>query len=695
MAYRRGVVGSGYLDSVLRIEARPSVKPLSREQVVQWLDAMVEAGVDAWKYSVSAKGSFPLFPSRVLPYRQEYAEEGYYQWVVEQAHTRGITILSWEYMNTAPLLMARHPEYRVKFLGWNEQRKERDNYFACFLSPYGQLLKDFCVEVVNDLGFDGIWFDGSCLFGWGGMFRNRWFCCCDRCADAFGKATGLECPQEVNWNAPAFARFIQWRYDFFESYWAELADYVRWRNPHALIVYNFFNRHYYGAMSGSPLRHRPMEAMISSEDTCVNAQMQLRINRAVSGRYPVETYGGMCSGARPTPPYCESPDPTTSIYFAKAAATVGGWATFGADPLISRQTLGAISAAMRPIGAYIGGEPIRCCGLVFSGATKDFANLQNVTAGSTPRSEPEPFEVWHRRHKPAVDIVWGMGFLLNALHWPFEVLLDNQLVLDELNRYPVVILPEVQCMDDSAATGLRAYVEAGGTLLVTGQTGVKDLVGQRRRAGVLDDLLGITSRSDTLLPCEMEVLADQLRGGDLPCRFMISGQARPVGTIRDVVVHAVAPGEARDAIICERRLGKGRALFIASDIGSDYSQNPNRRTREVVRRLVGQVRLPYQTDAPANVQVTAWRQERNLVFHLLNQPSSMYRMPGVLLDYAPEDFTPTCPIHIVVNGQADRVFSPIGRASVSAERRDGKVMVTLHRLEMHDAIVLENWRGGD
>jgi hypothetical protein len=711
MAYKKNVVGFGYLDSVLRIEARPGVTPFSRDEVARCLDAMVEAGVDAWKYSVSAKGSFPLFPSKVLPYREEYAEEGYYQWVVDQAHQRGITILSWEYMNTAPLLTAKHPEYRVKFLGWDDERKERDDYFACFLSPYGQLLKDFSVEVVNDLGFDGIWFDGSCLFGWGGMYRNRWFCCCDRCADAFGKATGLDCPQKVDWADQAFKRFVQWRYDFFENYWVELADYVRQRNPYALIVYNYFNRHYYSAMSGSPLRHRPMDALISSEDPCLNVQMQLRVNRAISDRYPAESYSGMCSGARPTPPYCEDPDPTTSVYFAKAAAAVGGWATFGADPLVSKQALTAISAAMRPAAPYIGGEPVRGCGLVFSGATKDFAHLEANKPEPNADRGPESFEIYHRRHKPAVDIVSGMGFLLNALHWPFEVVLENQFEPGKLAQYPVVILPDVQCMDIAAAAGLTAYVEAGGTLLATGETGTRDPFGQPREIGVLDDLLGIAFRSDILCPCELELLTDQIRGSDLPRRFMVSGQARLVKTAQDVVVHARATEQASfagprslrngqifveehlvGAAVCERKKGKGRALFIASDIGSGYSQNPSRRSRELVRRLIGEIDLPYQTDAPANVQITAWRQGVNLVFHLLNQPSSMYRMPGTLLDYAPEDFTPTCPIGITVAGAAERVFSPTAQSELSTDQRSGKTVVTLARLNMHDVIVFANWR---
>ena len=167
-----------------------------------------------------------------------------------------------------------------------------------------------------------------------------------------------------------------------------------------------------------------------------------------------------------------------------------------------------------------------------------------------------------------------------------------------------------------------------------------------------------------------------------------------------MVVHAVASEEIHHVTVFERKVGKGRVLFIAPDIGSGYSQNPNRRSREVVRRLIGEVSLPYQTDAPATVQLTAWRQGGNLVFHLLNQPSNMYHIPCTLLEmsalnYTPEDFSPTCPIHITADGEAHRVFSPTRRAGVSAERRDGKTLITLDCLEMHDVIVLENWRSGD
>jgi hypothetical protein len=55
------------------VEHRPKRKPHSREEILRILDTLVEGGVDAWWYSVSGKGSYPLFPSRILPHEEKVA----------------------------------------------------------------------------------------------------------------------------------------------------------------------------------------------------------------------------------------------------------------------------------------------------------------------------------------------------------------------------------------------------------------------------------------------------------------------------------------------------------------------------------------------------------------------------------------------------------------------------------------------
>ena len=49
-------IAFGYLQTPFRVEHRPRHAPHTRGELVEILDALEEAGVRAWWYSVSAKG---------------------------------------------------------------------------------------------------------------------------------------------------------------------------------------------------------------------------------------------------------------------------------------------------------------------------------------------------------------------------------------------------------------------------------------------------------------------------------------------------------------------------------------------------------------------------------------------------------------------------------------------------------------
>jgi hypothetical protein len=710
MSYNPKIVGHGYNQAILRVEHRPTHGPHTKDELLEILDILADCGVEAWWYSVSAKGSYPLFPSKVLPYKEDVAVD-YYPWLVEEAHKRDIVLYSWEYLNTAPLLMQKHPDWRVKYLAGPEiveKETDRHGHFACLNSPYGDLLKDFCVEVVNDIGFDGIWFDGCYQFG-PADDGFRWTCCCERCAKAFKDETGLDLPKRVDWKDPVFPAYLQWRYRFFENYWESLANHVRSKNKTALVAFNFFNRHYMGTVSGSPLRRHKMDALIAGEGTVLTLQMQTKILRAISDNYPPEVWTALHDGVKLSYPFRPNPDPTSMIFYAQTAATAGGFASFGLPaPKDCRETLKTIADALKPIKLYIGGNPVKLCGLVFSGTNKDFANAD--LPGATQNAG---------RHKPAVDNAYGMGFLLNDLHYPFEIVLDNQLE-ETLKQYKIVVLPDVQCMSDEAAVHLENYVRNGGTVIACGECGTKTLDGNRRTTGVLDKLLGIKRRQDTLDYCVLEPETARLRQGILPDRYMISGKARLVESNNEATVlangrrmpsrakmvanhdkqtetqagpatsAAGTPGDQEKTTgvaISERNVEGGRAIFVAPAIGSDYSQNPNRRSREVIKQLTRHVDLPFVTDAPAGVVVTAWEKDGNLIFHLLNQPATMRRMLGFSSALNPEDVTPTGPITIRFIGKAARVFSPVPETNVSYENADNHVIIRVLRLEQHAVVV--------
>lgn len=71
---------------------------------------------------------------------------------------------------------------------------------------------------------------------------------------------------------------------------------------------------------------------------------------------------------------------------------------------------------------------------------------------------------------------------------PFGLAFSNQ--LEELSRYRAVVLANVECLSDGDAAAIRAYVEAGGGVVVTENTGRCDEWYRERSRPILADLFG-------------------------------------------------------------------------------------------------------------------------------------------------------------------------------------------------------------
>ena len=72
---------------------------------------------------------------------------------------------------------------------------------------------------------------------------------------------------------------------------------------------------------------------------------------------------------------------------------------------------------------------------------------------------------------------------------PFDFVSDERMgdedVAEQLARYDVIVLPNVACLSDAEAAALDAFVEQGGTLIATGETGAYDERGRRREGFAL------------------------------------------------------------------------------------------------------------------------------------------------------------------------------------------------------------------
>ncbi len=289
-----------------------------------------------------------------------------------------------------------------------------------------------------------------------------------------------------------------------------------------------------------------------------------------------------------------------------------------------------ISRALEPIQPFIGGEPVSCIGLVLSGATKDFIC-----------------------DKPLLDDLFGIA----------------------------------RRRDHDADT--------------PGNAGPDDLFGHAERKNIV--------LKNVILHAE----ADTLRGDGLADNFMISGEFMPETAADDADIlttttyneaptgkrfsaQGLIPPEQRMVtrpVIMARNHGSGRAIAVRCAVGKGYAEQPHRRTREVVRRLLAtHIEPGFATDAPANVVATPWRGDR-LAVHLLQAPSALLRFtndtPGLDDLYWPEDFPALADVNLTVPGEWKTVHAPTAPDSITTQTKHGATTVTVRGLQTHHVIVFD------
>ncbi|WP_101295589.1 beta-galactosidase [Halegenticoccus soli] len=149
----------------------------------------------------------------------------------------------------------------------------------------------------------------------------------------------------------------------------------------------------------------------------------------------------------------------------------------------------------------------------------------------------------------------------------------------DLDGYAAVVAPTLHLVDDALASHLRDYVEAGGELLLTIRSGVKDPWNKLRAEpapGPLADLVGATVERHESLPDSIapEVSYSDGSGGsgrsgrsdqtDRPGRPNRTAEPYPARTWAEWL----APGDATVVGTHESGVAAGRPAIVRNDVGS-------------------------------------------------------------------------------------------------------------------------------
>jgi len=138
----------------------------------------------------------------------------------------------------------------------------------------------------------------------------------------------------------------------------------------------------------------------------------------------------------------------------------------------------------------------------------------------------------------------------------------------DLSYYKLVVAPALHLITDATAENLKRYVQAGGTLVVTQRTGVKDesnTVVNQRLPGLLAEVCGVEVEDYDSLSSEMQNCIEFT----IP---ELSGARVTVGVLCDILKPTTATVVARytqdyyagKPAITMNRFGMGRAIYIGA-----------------------------------------------------------------------------------------------------------------------------------
>jgi hypothetical protein len=692
-------------------------------------------------YAVNGGGLCAFYTSTVPLHRPNRFLNGrdLFKEIVDACHAEGIKVVArMDFRGGHPEAFESHPDWFARDAD-GQPKMTTVLHAACPNSPYrneGYAFK-LIDEVLGRCNADGIWENAA-------SFGGR--CYCPTCTRLFTDDTGISAiPLEENWDDPAWRRYVLWRYERVLLHTRAMRDVVKRNGATKSYCGEFFTFLEGGAREAAedvdeirdfwdyqmacifPLTRGSMHSPLLPVPLW-RAEEQMKYLRATGGgnwfgpgaeadasaygsgggavphrtpQTPVMLYGHFDNSSRYTTPAPEE----MRLWLAGMAAQGGApWDC-----------------------SFVGCHPGRWWDrrhqdvqehfyTLMADHEADFADLESVAEVAVIHSQrtQDRFASGDPARDGYVTHFRGWELALFETHRQWDVVTPSGMSLDGLRRYRAVVLPNVACLSEGDAVTLREYVNQGGALLATYETGCYEADGAPRETGILDDLFGIEAAGPRRGPLQYsytristrDALTTGLEDTDIVTNegFIRNVTARVGATVHTTLIPEIIPqppdlsyppaSQETPPTLITYRAGKGRAVYFAgqTDRLNTTSGHPDyARLLEnaLAWALAGSspmvhVATPSPDDA-ADVHATLLRQPAtgNLYLHLVNYSGARGRPVRAPHKLGPLKVTVSLP-----SARLRHVELLISGKPAALTQGTSQVTLTVPELELYEVLKL-------
>lgn len=494
-----------------------------------------------------------------------------------------------------------HPEWRLKLAANDTGEVGGRTGVVCPNNPgYRELVAAHLGELAGGYDFDGFFID-----------MNLWpqVCLCPHCVERFQKETGRrEIPGAVNWLDPAWCDFAAARERWICDYAGVMKDQLKGLKPGMSVYHN------YASAPSSWIFGNPLEAARHQDflggdfyGSPVEQQFVVKLMMGLTENKPVEFMTTSCVSLLDHVRQKRFEEMEMQAFaatlYSSAFLFINAIDPVGTVNPATYDWIGQIFKKTAPYEPFLGGEPVEEIALYFSNESKmDFAD-----------DGMELKDVGYKLEFPHLRAIHGATRILQQAHLPFGVITRKQ--LGGLDRYKVIILPNILRMDREEVQAFRDYVAGGGRLYASRYTSLTESKGQRHDDFMLADLFGCHFEQDDLGPWVYlkpagEDVAERLwpqnyasLTGKSALRISEQAEAEVLATLSLPYAHP-HPGaifdqnwasfwscppweDTRHPVLVRNTFGKGEVIYCASDIESLDSGASDRLFLFLIEGLLG------------------------------------------------------------------------------------------------------------
>jgi hypothetical protein len=667
-----------------------------------WLDYIRRVRADA--ACLSAGGCVAYYPTKIpLHYRSAWLKDSDpFGELVAGCRKMGLVVVARTDPHAAHQdVFDAHPDWIAVDAQGRHRRHwaSPEMWVTCTLGPYSF---EFMTQVTREI---------VALYQVDGIFSNRWagsgMCYCEHCQKNFRAACGMDLPRSNDPQDPARRNYILWRQQRLFELWKLWDAEIRKLNPHARFIPNTGG----GALSELDMKRVGELAPTLAADRQARRGLMppwangknVKEYRAVMGRKAI--VGIFSVGVEEAYRWKDSVQSEAEIRLWVADGIANGfrpWFIKFSGTLYDRRWLRVVEDIYQwhyRAERYLRNEePLARVGLVYSQQSAAFYG------GERAREKVE-------------DHILGMYQALIEARVPFEMVHDRMLEAAHIDRFKLLVLPNIAALSDAQCEQLRAYARRGGSLLATGETSLYDEWGRRRKNFGLAEVFGARFNGrlegpmrNSYLRLEKDAATGRfhpvLKGLEDAGRI-INGvwrvDASPAGmypnppltlipSYPDLPMEKVYPRQPRTDIpgVFLREAGNSRVMYFPWDIDRTFWEvlcvDHGVLLRNAVEWATNEEQ-PVTVAGPGVLDVTVWRQKESLTVHLVNLTNPMM-MKGPLREAIPVG-PQKVRLKLPAGARAKKVQLLVSGQTPRVEEAGGYLTLTVPSILYHEVVAVD------